>query len=214
MSETQRWLQKLLIRCRENWYGGLPQLLLHPSPLPKFPLPLLQIPSAVRHLPTPLLEGPSPVCSDHDQAASLVARPPLLLWANSNPPCSTSVLQLSYKEQVKRCSFPSGGVFFWLIPAPAGASGRSSRSPLSLRRCGCRSIPSNPVSTSFLWHFQACHLKRGLAWLSAGCVWPQCRRARRLLLPPGAPRAQPFDHASCPPSLPLPQNNPRGLHCH
>lgn len=64
MSETQRWLQKLLVRSREGWYGGLPQLLVHPSPpLPKFPLPLLHVYSTGRYLPTLLQEGPGPVCS-------------------------------------------------------------------------------------------------------------------------------------------------------
>ena len=72
------------------------------------------------------------------------------------------ILHVLQACNVKRSSFPRAGVFLWLMAAPAvprqpGASGHSSRSPLSLCRCGCQSVPSNSVSSSFLGLFLACH---------------------------------------------------------
>lgn len=101
-----------------------------------------------QEIPTPLLEGPCPACSYHDQAcfAPFYHREIQILL----------VLQV---YSLKYCSFPP----CWSLPLAEGSSccarlaGHLWTLILAPQKCGCQGISSDPVPSSFLWLFVACH---------------------------------------------------------
>lgn len=114
-----------------------------PSPLPRFPLLLLQIPSMVR--------------KGYVLLTATMTRFVILPQGDSNPPCSASV-------QFKHCSFPLAGVFLWLKAAPAvpgqlGTSGHSSCSPQRVW------LPEHV--------FKFCSQLLSLAFFSLSCLCPR-----------------------------------------
>lgn len=151
MSETQRELQKLLVSFRENCYVGLINfsfILLHHYPW--------QVSGAISYLPPHLfLAGSSPVCSY--SRLHLLAACQSLLQTSSNPACSTDLLQLHSNEQMKSCSFPILEFPASAAPRQPGSFEHSSCTPLRLKEMQLLYQTSNPVSTSFLCLFLACH---------------------------------------------------------
>lgn len=80
-----------------------------------------------------------------------------LLQTSSNPACSTDLLQLHSNEQMKSCSFPILEFPASAAPRQPGSFEHSSCTPLRLEEMQLLYQTSNPVSTSFLCLFLACH---------------------------------------------------------
>lgn len=158
----------LLTRCRENWYRGLFQLLLHPSLLPKFPLLLLQIPSLVRKDSALLTATMTRLVTPFYYREIQILLVPLLI----SPCWSLSLVEGSSMSAEHLWS---------LILLPA--KGVAARAYLQIL------FPA-PLSCFFCCLSCLCPRNSSLklpklspAW----CVWHQCHGAHRLLCPQSSP---------------------------